>query len=71
FDDHHPYQDAEIDAILRDAAGAVVVTTTKDHVRLSARHRALVRAVAVTLAWKNSQDIEALLDQALGEHPNG
>lgn len=71
FDDHHPYQDAEIDAILRDAAGAVVVTTTKDHVRLSARHRALVRAIAVTLTWKNEHDIEALLDQALGEYPNG
>jgi len=65
FDDHHPYQDGEIDTILRDAAGAAVVTTTKDHVRLSARHRAQVRAVAVTLTWKNEQDIESLLDRLL------
>lgn len=65
FDDHHPYQDAEVDAIVADAAGALVVTTTKDHVRLSAQHRAQVRAVAVALAWKNNQDIDALLDHVL------
>lgn len=71
FDDHHPYQDAEIDAIMRDAAEATIVTTTKDHVRLSARYRAQIRAVAVTLVWKNEQDIETLLDQLLGGGADG
>lgn len=65
FDDHHPYTDAEIDAIVHDAGAATIVTTTKDYVRLSAQHQGQIRPVAVTLAWKNAPDIDALLSSAL------
>lgn len=71
FDDHHPYQDGEIDAILQDASGASVVTTTKDHVRLSPHHRTLVRAVSVTLKWKADQDIDSLLERLINGESDG
>lgn len=35
FPDHHPYSRAEIDAIVREAAGRPVVTTAKDVVKLA------------------------------------
>jgi len=65
FDDHHPYSDAEVQAILDAAAGATVVTTTKDLVRLSPAHAAQVRAVAVDLTWKDEGEIDALLDKVM------
>jgi len=71
FDDHHPYTDAEVEAVLHDAADATVVTTTKDHVRLSPEHRASVRPVAVALQWKSDADIDALLDGLLNGDADG
>lgn len=67
FDDHHPYRAQEIETILNDAGNATVVTTTKDHVRLNIKQRALVRTVSVTLSWKHDNDIEARLDQLLSK----
>ena len=71
FDDHHPYAGFEIEAILNDARGATVVTTTKDYVRLNAEHRSQVRPVAVALAWKNDQDIDTVLDPVLNRIGSG
>lgn len=67
FDDHHPYSDAEVQAILDAAAGATVITTTKDLVRLSPEHAAQVRAVAVDLTWKDEGEIDALLDKVVAD----
>ena len=67
FDDHHPYSDAEVQAILDAAAGATVVTTTKDLVRLSTKHAKQVRAVSVDLVWKDDVQIDALLDKVIGD----
>jgi len=67
FDDHHPYSDAEVQAILDAAAGATVVTTTKDLVRLSAKYATQVRAVSVDLVWKDGGQIDALLDKVIGD----
>lgn len=71
FDDHHPYTDAEVNAILQDAGSATVVTTAKDHVRLNPSHREVIRSVAVTLAWKDAYGIEALLDTLLSTKSGG
>ena len=67
FDDHHPYSEAEVQDILDAAAGATVVTTTKDFVRLSPAHAKQIRAVPVDLAWKDDGQIDALLDKVIGD----
>lgn len=71
FDDHHPYSRAEIDAILADASDALVVTTTKDFMRLNAEHRKRVRPVPVELTWKTPGDIDALLERVLTGDADG
>lgn len=71
FDDHHPYTDAEVDSILQSAGNATVVTTAKDHVRLSPSHRTKIRAIPVSLAWKDSPGIEILLDRFLNSNRDG
>jgi tetraacyldisaccharide 4'-kinase len=62
FPDHHPYRDGELDALVAQAeqAGAAVVTTTKDGVRLPAGLRDRVETFAVRLAWAGPDD-EALI----------
>ena len=61
FDDHHPYTDPEILAILADAVDAPVVTTAKDHVRLKPEHQARIRVLEIALQWKQADEIDALL----------
>jgi tetraacyldisaccharide 4'-kinase len=67
FADHHPYSAIEIERLLADAerAGAVLVTTTKDHVRLPPALRARVTAVAVDLAFEDRAALERLLRAAV------
>ncbi|MFC1672952.1 tetraacyldisaccharide 4'-kinase [Pseudomonadota bacterium] len=67
FDDHHPYTDAEIQAILDNAAGARVVTTSKDFVRLSAEHQTQIRQVEVVLTWKEAEEIDGVLDRVFND----
>ena len=63
FADHHRYTSGEVAAILAQAKerDAVAVTTEKDHVRLPAEMRALVRALPVTLVWRDPAEARALL----------
>jgi len=65
FDDHHPYTDAEVQAMLEDAGEVSVITTTKDLVRLSPTHAQHVRVLTVELAWKDNQEIDILLKQVI------
>lgn len=67
FDDHHPYSEAEIVAILSDAVDMSVVTTAKDHVRLSADHQKRIKTVNVELDWKDTGEIDSLLDDLLNQ----
>lgn len=63
FPDHHRYQAGEVarlEAAAR-AAGARLVTTEKDWVRLPAAWRARVEAVAVAVRWENEAALDALL----------
>lgn len=67
FPDHHKFNPDEIMRMVEiaRAAGAMLVTTDKDYVRLSPDSQAMVEAVPVTLEWRNPQEIETLIDKAL------
>jgi len=63
FPDHHRYRDAELAALRRDAAsaGAMLVTTAKDWVRLPPTERAGIAVLDVELHWRDEGTLDALL----------
>ena len=67
FPDHHPYRRDQIADLAAQAAaaGATLVTTEKDWVRLPAEYRESVAVLRVTLAWE--ADSEAFLRTALSD----
>jgi len=67
FPDHHPYRRDQIAslAVQATAAGATLVTTEKDWVRLPAEYRESVAVLRVKLAW--DADSETLLLTALAD----
>ena len=64
FADHYPYDDGDMETLLREAASlrATPVTTRKDFVRIPAKFRAAVTVVTVALEWAENGEIEALLE---------
>ncbi|QHC36234.1 tetraacyldisaccharide 4'-kinase [Komagataeibacter xylinus] len=68
FPDHHAYTAAEQAELhgLAVQAGACLVTTQKDEVRLNAAMRTEVRTVGLQLAWANPAMPERILDLWLG-----
>jgi len=67
FPDHHDFTPDEIMRLVESAraAGATLVTTAKDYARLPREAQVMVEPVLVVLEWRNPQQIEDLLDQAL------
>ncbi len=67
FADHHPYRNAELEALTAEAAAihATLVTTEKDWVRLTPEWRARIQPVEVTLRWNDEAAIETLLDRVI------
>ncbi len=63
FADHHPYMPRELTELSDEAARdrAVLVTTTKDWVRLPAPFRGSVYTLPVTVAWQNPEALTQLL----------
>jgi tetraacyldisaccharide 4'-kinase len=63
FPDHHPYRRPALEALIRDAdrAGALLVTTPKDAVRLPPDLRPHVTTIGVTLAWDQPEAIDRWL----------
>ena len=63
FPDHHRYADDELAHLRAEAerAGAMLVTTAKDWVRLPVRLREPVRVLRVTVAWDDVAALERLL----------
>jgi tetraacyldisaccharide 4'-kinase len=63
FPDHHAYRPAELAALQARAAslGAQLVTTTKDHVRLTPRDQSAVLALAAELVWDDAAAVDAIL----------
>ena len=70
FPDHHPYREDELARPLAEAerAGAMLVTTTKDWVRLPRALRTQIRALSVSVVWDDLAALDALLDR-LPPHP--
>lgn len=64
FADHQPYNSADIQPLLDEAARlhAVVVTTSKDHVRIPASLRSEVRVIDGHLHWRTRRQVDELLD---------
>jgi tetraacyldisaccharide 4'-kinase len=67
FPDHHPYREAELSRLLAEAkaAGAGLVTTAKDWVRLSPEWRAHAGVLRVAVAWDDAASLDAVLEQAV------
>jgi tetraacyldisaccharide 4'-kinase len=65
FPDHHPYTRADIAALAAQAetAGAVLVTTAKDAVRVPTDMRPLLTILTVALEWDKPEALDALLDR--------
>jgi tetraacyldisaccharide 4'-kinase len=64
FADHHPYKKYELTRMVNEAeaAGARMVTTEKDAVRLPATWRERIDVVRVRVEWADSDALDALLD---------
>ena len=67
FDDHHLFQESDIQPILDEAFAldALPVTTEKDAVRLAPDHRQQVNVLSVSVQWNNVKAIDNLLVKAL------
>jgi len=67
FPDHQPYDSAALDPILAEAerAGARVLTTEKDWVRVPAELRDRITAVPVRVSWDSAREVETLLEKLL------
>jgi tetraacyldisaccharide 4'-kinase len=68
FADHHPYTQGEVEALIEASRGrgALLATTEKDLVRLSARQARAVVALPVTLRFEEPASVRRILRQALG-----
>jgi tetraacyldisaccharide 4'-kinase len=67
FADHHPFTPREIEALIEEAGrrNAILATTEKDLVRLSARHARAVVTLPVTLRFEEPGQVQRMLRQAL------
>jgi tetraacyldisaccharide 4'-kinase len=67
FADHHPYTQREVEALIEEARGrgALLATTEKDLVRLSARQARSVVALPVTLRFEEPASVRRILRQAV------
>ena len=67
FADHHHYSAREIEALIEEAGrrGALLATTEKDSVRLTARQARAVVALPVTLRFEDPQALLRMLRRAL------
>lgn len=67
FPDHHPYRSAELDALAAEAgaAGAALVTTAKDRVRLPVGWRDRVEVLDIAVEWEDEAALDALLEKVL------
>jgi tetraacyldisaccharide 4'-kinase len=71
FPDHHRYRDDEIARLAAAAAtaGARLVTTAKDFVRLPQTRRDGIGVLDVAIAWREPDRLNALLERALSPTP--
>lgn len=67
FPDHFPYDEEDLQEIVTtaEACPALLVTTTKDHVRLPNNLRQKILKFSVHLVWQNPDEVVPLIEQAL------
>jgi tetraacyldisaccharide 4'-kinase len=65
FPDHHPYAESELKRLANQAAeaGAVLLTTEKDWIRLNPFWRTQIAHVPVALQWDDDADIALLIEK--------
>lgn len=68
FDDHHPYSNTDMEAILQDAAEAIIVTTTKDKVRIPEPFQDRILTIDISVKWKDEKVIDDLLAKVMHEN---
>ncbi|MEM6650893.1 MAG: tetraacyldisaccharide 4'-kinase, partial [Pseudomonadota bacterium] len=63
FPDHHPFHPREIERLKREARrnNALLVTTMKDYMRLSANERQGILPIPATLHLENASKLDTLL----------
>lgn len=73
FPDHHRYSEAELTALtdMAKPAGATLLTTEKDWVRLAPAWRTRVQYLSLTIAWRDEAALDRLLDRALKRTAHG
>jgi len=73
FPDHHRFAEAEIGRLRREAerAGAQLVTTAKDWVRLPPRLRGGIAVLEVEIDWRDRAAVAQLLSEILDRAPQG
>src|SRR4029077_20017697 len=71
FPDHHPFGEAEIARLRQEAAraGARLVTTAKDWVRLPPPLRAGIEVLDIEIVWRDGDRVAHLLADVLGQDP--
>jgi tetraacyldisaccharide 4'-kinase len=71
YPDHHPYEKSDLDFLMKLAAErkARLITTEKDHVRLSPEMRMRVAVAKVEARIENGSELDALLARALEARP--
>ncbi|MBE0530706.1 MAG: tetraacyldisaccharide 4'-kinase, partial [Rhodospirillales bacterium] len=69
FADHHPYSAADLASLSRRAraTGSLLVTTTKDAVRLPADLAQGVRVLTIGVEWEDEAALETLLEPMLAD----
>ncbi len=67
FADHHRYRESELAALMvrARAAGAALLTTEKDWVRLPLEWRVRVESFPVNVEWREPKELDRLLDGVL------
>jgi tetraacyldisaccharide 4'-kinase len=65
FGDHHRYSEGELTALKRRAAeaGALLVTTEKDLVRIEAKHRDRIMALPIDAVFATGGELSLMLDR--------
>ncbi|NQU61038.1 MAG: tetraacyldisaccharide 4'-kinase [Rhodospirillales bacterium] len=68
FPDHHRYTTNEIQRLKQEAAdmGAILVTTTKDAVRLAASDLNGIEVLTISLEWRDETALDAVLNPIFG-----
>jgi len=68
FADHHPYSDAELNALIAQAKAksAGLITTEKDYMRLPDAFKKQIQYLPITLSFENPDALMALITEKLG-----